>query len=180
ERNAIAKEQGAESKVLQALTQQEKQFKQELQKKQQEDERLARAIRTAIQREIEEQRRVEEEARQAALALEAQRTGKTEKEIEAEKPAVRKSDSEVWANTPAAAKLAAELDGKRGWLLWAVQQAFIAQGCGRHTVGRSVTVQHAGINIRPNNTAPVLAIVAGTVHPVLNMRGNVSLIVEHG
>ncbi len=180
ERNVIAKEQGAESKVLQALTQQEKQFKQELQKKQQEDERLARAIRTAIQREIEEQRRLEEEARQAALALEAQRTGKTVKEIEAEKPAVRKSDSEVLANTPAAAKLSADFAGNRGRLPWPVQQGFITQGFGRHTIGRNVTVQNDGINIRTNNSAPVLAIFDGTVHTVLNMQGNISIIVQHG
>src|SRR3546814_2079662 len=105
ERKTIAQEQGAQSKVLQALTKQEKGFQQELRKKQQEDERLARAIRTAIQREIAEQRRLEEEARKAALALEAERTGKTVAEVEAEKPAVSKSDTEVLANTPAAAKL---------------------------------------------------------------------------
>ncbi len=180
ERKVIAQEQGAESKVLQALTQQEKQFKQELQKKQQEDERLARAIRTAIQREIEEQRRLEEEARQAALALEAQRTGRTVKEIEAEKPAVRKSDSEVLANTPAAAKLSADFASNRGRLPWPVQQGFITQGFGRHTIGRNVTVQNDGVNIRTNNNAPVLAIFDGTVHTVLNMQGNISIIVQHG
>jgi len=180
ERNVIAKEQGAESKVLQALTSQEKAFKQELQKKQQEDERLARAIRTAIQREIEEQRRLEEEARQAALALEAQRTGKTVKEIESEKPAVRKSDAEVLANTPEAAKLSADFAGNRGRLPWPVKQGFITQGFGRHTIGRNVTVQNDGINIRANNNAPVLAIFDGTVHTVLNMQGNISIIVQHG
>jgi len=180
ERNVIAKEQGAESKVLQALTNQEKAFKQELQKKQQEDERLARAIRTAIQREIEEQRRLEEEARQAALALEAQRTGKTVKEIESEKPAVRKSDAEVLANTPEAAKLSADFAGNRGRLPWPVKQGFISQGFGRHTIGRNVTVQNDGINIRANNNAPVLAIFDGTVHTVLNMQGNISIIVQHG
>src|SRR5690606_23118631 len=119
-----------------ALTKQEKQFQQELRKKQQEDERLARAIRTAIQREIAEQRRIEEEARKAALAVEAERTGKTVAEVEAEKPAVRKSDTEVLANTPAAAKLSADFAGNRGRLPWPVQQGTITQRFGRHTIGR--------------------------------------------
>jgi len=180
ERNVIAKEQGAESKVLQALTQQEKQFKQELQKKQQEDERLARAIRTAIQREIEEQRRLEEEARRAALALEAERTGKTVKEIEAEKPAVRKSDTEVLANTPEAAKLSADFAGNRGRLPWPVQQGFITQGFGRHTIGRNVTVNNSGIKIRTANNAPVQAIFDGTVQAVGNMTGTYFVLLQHG
>ena len=180
ERKTIAQEQGQQSKVLTALTQQEKQFKQELQKKQQEDERLARAIRTAIQREIEEQRRLEEEARQAALALEAERTGKTVKEVEAEKPAVRKSDTEVLAATPAAAKLSADFASNRGRLPWPVQQGFITQGFGRHTYGRNVTVNNTGIKIRAGNNAPVQAIFNGTVLSVVNLTGAYAIIVQHG
>ena len=180
ERKTIAQEQGQQSKVLTALTQQEKQFKQELQKKQQEDERLARAIRTAIQREIEEQRRLEEEARQAALALEAERTGKTFKEVEAEKPAVRKSDTEVLAATPAAAKLSADFASNRGRLPWPVQQGFITQGFGRHTYGRNVTVNNTGIKIRAGNNAPVQAIFNGTVLSVVNLTGAYAIIVQHG
>lgn len=180
ERKTIAQEQGQQSKVLTALTQQEKQFKQELQKKQQEDERLARAIRTAIQREIEEQRRLEEEARRAALALEAERTGKTVKEVEAEKPAVRKSDTEVLAATPAAAKLSADFASNRGRLPWPVQQGFITQGFGRHTYGRNVTVNNTGIKIRASNNAPVHAIFNGTVLSVVNLTGAYAIIVQHG
>ncbi len=180
ERKVIAQEQGSQSKVLQALTQQEKQFKSELQKKQQEDERLARAIRTAIQREIAEQRRLEEEARQAALALEAERTGKTVKEVEAEKPVVRKSDAEVLANTPAAAKLSADFASNRGRLPWPVQQGIITQRFGRHVVARNVPVQNDGINIRTNPNAPVQAIFDGTVQAVGNMTGSYFILLKHG
>lgn len=180
ERKVIARERGAQSKVLQALTQQEKQFRQELQKKQQEDERLARAIRAAIQREVEEQRRLEEEARRAALALEAERTGKTVKEIEAEKPAVRKSDAEVLANTPEAAKLSADFASNRGRLPWPVQQGFITQGFGRHTFGRNVTVNNSGVKIRTNNHAPVRAIFDGTVKAVADMMGVHFVLLQHG
>lgn len=181
ERKVIAQEQGSQSKVLQALTQQEKQFKSELQKKQQEDERLARAIRTAIQREIAEQRRLEEEARQAALALEAERTGKTVKQVEAEKPAaIRKSDTEVLANTPAAAKLSADFASNRGRLPWPVQQGIITQGFGRHVVARNVPVQNDGINIRTNPNAPVQAIFDGTVQAVGNMTGSYFVLLQHG
>ena len=180
ERKAIAQEQGAQSKVLQALTQQEKKFQQELRKKHQEDERLARAIRTAIQREIEERRRIEEEARKAALAMEAERTGKTVAEVEAEKPAIRKSDTEVLANTPEAAKLSADFAGNRGRLPWPVRQGVITQGFGRHTIGRNVTVENAGITIRTNNNEPVQAIFDGTIIQVANMAGSYAIIVQHG
>lgn len=180
ERKIIAQEQGAQSKVLQALTQQEKNVQRELQKKHQEDERLARAIRTAIQREIAEQRRLEEEARKAALALEAERTGKTVAEVEAEKPAIRKSDTEVLANTPAAAKLSADFASNRGRLPWPVQQGIITQGFGRHTIGRNVTVENAGITIRTNNNAQVQAIFDGTIIQVANMAGSYAIIVQHG
>ncbi|WP_257669507.1 murein hydrolase activator EnvC family protein [Parapedobacter tibetensis] len=180
ERKVIAQEQGEQSKVLNALTKQEKQFKQELQKKQQEDERLARAIRTAIQREIAEQRRLEEEARKAALALEAERTGKTVKEVEAEKPAVRKSDTEVLASTPEAAKLSADFASNRGRLPWPVQQGIITQRFGRQTYGRNVTVNNSGIKIRTSNDASVQAIFEGTVAVVYNVQGVYAVAVRHG
>lgn len=180
ERKTISAEQNKQSQVLTALTRQEKQFKQELQKKQQEDARLARAIQTAIRREIEEQRRLEEEARRAAIALEAERTGKTVKEVEAENPATRKSDTEVLAATPAAAKLSADFAGNRGRLPWPVAQGVITQGFGRHTYGRNVTVNNTGINIRTTNGAPVKAIFSGTVLTVVNPQGNYAVVISHG
>lgn len=180
ERKTISAEQGKQSQVLNALTKQEKQFKQELSKKQQEDARLARAIETAIRREIEEQRRLEEEARQAAIAMEAERTGKTVKEVEAERPAMRKSDTEVLAATPAAAKLSADFASNRGRLPWPVTQGIITQGFGRHTYGRNVTVNNTGINIRTNNGAPVNAIFSGTVLTVVNPQGNYAVVISHG
>ena len=180
ERKAISSEQGKQSKVLTALTQQEKQFKQELQKKQQQDAQLARAIQTAIRREIEEQRRLEEEARRAALALEAERSGKTVKEVEEENPVTRKSDTEVLAATPAAAKLSADFAGNRGRLPWPVAQGIITQNFGRHTYGRNVTVNNTGINIRTTNGAPVKAIFSGTVLTVVNPQGNYAVVISHG
>src|SRR5690606_21545108 len=180
ERKTISAEQGKQSQVLNELTRQEKQFKQELSKKQQEDARLARAIETAIRREIEQQRRLEEEARQAAIALEAERTGKTVKEVEAERPAMRKSDTEVLAATPAAAKLSADFASNRGRLPWPVTQGIITQGFGRHTYGRNVTVNNTGINIRTANGAPVNAIFSGTVLTVVNPQGNYAVVISHG
>jgi len=180
ERKTISAEQNKQSQVLTTLTRQEKQFKQELQKKQDEDARLARAIQTAIRREIEEQRRLEEEARRAAIAMEAERTGKTVKEVEAANPATRKSDTEVLAATPAAAKLSADFAGNRGRLPWPVTQGIVTQGFGRHTYGRNVTVNNTGINIRTANGAPVKAVFSGTVLTVVNPQGNYAVVVSHG
>lgn len=180
ERKIIAQEQGEESKVLNALTRQEKQFQQELTKKQQEDARLARAIETAIKREIEEARKREEEARLAAAKLEAERTGKTVKEVEAERPAVRKTDTEVLAATPAAAKLSADFASNRGRLPWPVQNGIITSRFGRQVVGRNVNVDNNGIKIRTSPSAPVRAVFGGSVSSVIPLQGSYAVLISHG
>lgn len=182
ERNLIAREQGAESKVLSALTTQEKEFKQELAKKQQEDARLAKAIDAAIRREVEEEIKRQEAARLAAAKLEAARTGKTVAEVEAERPAeTKKTDAELLAATPAAAKLSADFASNRGRLPWPVQNGIITSRFGRHTMGRNVVVENEGIKIRTQANASVNAVFGGQVTTVMPMDGmGFLVIVRHG
>lgn len=182
ERNLIAQEQGAESKVLNALTTQEKEFRQQLAQKQQEDARLARAIDAAIRREVEEELKRQEAARLAAAKLEAARTGKTVEEVEAEQPVeTRKTDAELLAATPAAARLSADFASNRGRLPWPVQNGIITSRFGRTTMGRNVVVDNAGVKIRTQANANVNAVFGGQVTTVQSLDGlGFVVIVRHG
>lgn len=181
ERAEIAKEQGEESRVLRALTQQEAQFKQEISKRQQELRRLATAIDQAIKRELEEERRREEEARLAALRLEAARTGKTVEEVEAANPVARKTDAELLAATPEAARLSANFAENKGKLPWPVKNGVVTLGFGKHTMGKNATHDNPGIRIQTHQDMAVTAVFEGDVSVVIPMQGlGYVVLVKHG
>lgn len=181
ERTAVAAEQGEESRVLKSLTQQEKQIQQELKKRQQELRRLTAAIDQAIKRELEEQRRREEEARLAAAKREAERTGRPLAEVEAETRSERKTDAELLAATPEAARLSAEFADNKGRLPWPVKNGVVTLGFGRHTVGRNAIQDNLGIRIRTHESMPVTAVFNGEVRVVSPMAGlGYVVLVKHG
>ncbi len=181
ERSEIAKEQGEESRVLKALTQQETQFKQEINKRQQELKRLAGAIDQAIKRELEEELKREEAARLAAAKLEAARTGKTVEEVEAATPVVRKTDAELLAATPEAARLSADFAENKGKLPWPVKNGIVTLGFGQHTTGKNVGYDNPGIRIQTHQDMPVTAVFDGEVTVVIPMQGlGYVVVVKHG
>src|SRR5690606_16935317 len=148
-RNTLNAQKQHKSKVVNSFASQEKQYKQEISKKQQESNRLARAIQAAIRKEIEgEERRAAEAARlvaerEAAKAkAEADRAraaGEPVKPVEkVAKVAAPKTASGVLSATPEAAKLSNEFMGNRGKLPWPVSQGTITQGFGQHTYGKGV------------------------------------------
>lgn len=181
ERKAVAAEQGEESRVLKTLTQQEKSIQQEISKREQELRRLAAAIDQAIKRELEEQRRIAEEARLAAAKREAERTGRPLEEIEAETRAERKTDAELLAATPEAARLSAEFADNKGRLPWPVKNGVVTLGFGRHTVGRGATQENFGIRVRTHDSMPVTAVFNGEVRVVSPMPGlGYVVLIKHG
>jgi len=181
EQAEIAKEQGEESRVLRSLTQQEEQFKQEISRRQQELRRLATAIDQAIQRELEEERKREEEARLAAARLEAARTGRTVEEVEAANPVARKTDAELLAATPEAARLSADFAENRGKLPWPVRNGVVTLGFGKHTMGRNAIQDNTGIRIQTHQDMPVTAVFDGEVSVVIPMQGlGYVVLVKHG
>lgn len=181
ERKELTSEQGEESRVFKALSAQEKEFQQEISKREQELRRLARAIDQAIQREMEEQRQREEAARLAAAKAEAARTGKTLEEIEAENPTVKKTDAELLAPTPEAARLSAEFVNNKGKLPWPVKNGIVTLGFGRHTAGRNAVQENSGIRIRTNEGMAVTAVFGGEVTVVIQMQGlGYVVLVKHG
>lgn len=176
EKKTLDGQKTVKSRALNDLTQKEKEYKQELNKKQQEDARLTRAIQAAIRREIEEARRIaEEEARRRA----AEEAKKNPNAKTPEKTA-KTSDKEALLSTPEAAKLAADFTGNRGKLPWPVASGSITQGYGQYTYGKGVKVSNNGLNIRTAAGAAVRAVFDGVVSRVIQMQNQYVVIIRHG
>ncbi|WP_051292713.1 murein hydrolase activator EnvC family protein [Olivibacter sitiensis] len=171
----LDKQKGVKSKALNDLSQKEKQYKQELSKKQQEDARLARAIQAAIKREIDAERKREEARRLAA----AKSSG--EKPSASEAASARKmSDSEALLANPESAKLAADFVSNKGKLPWPVAQSSILQGFGQYTYGANVKVNSDGIKLRTPAGASVRAVFDGVVFTVVQIQNRYAVAIKHG
>ncbi|MGK9117434.1 murein hydrolase activator EnvC family protein [Olivibacter jilunii] len=176
EKQALDGQKSVKSKVLYDLTKKEKEYKQELNKKQQEDARLARAIQAAIRREIEEaRRRAEEEERRRAAEL-----AKKNPNAKAPEPTARKTDKEALLSTPEAAKLAADFTGNRGRLPWPVASGSVTQGYGQYTYGKGVKVNSNGLTIRTAAGAAVRAVFDGVVTSIVQLQNQYTVIIRHG
>lgn len=183
EKKVLDEQKGVKSKALANLTSQEKEYKQELAQKQQEDARLARAIQSAIRREIEEARKAAEAEAARKAAEEAKKnegTKSPEKSGTAAATPKRTTDREALLSTPEAAKLAAEFNGNRGRLPWPVSNGTVTQGFGQYTYGAGVKVNSNGLNIRTSPGSPVRAVFNGTVSSVIQIQNQYTVIVKHG
>src|SRR5690554_6897086 len=188
ERSVLNAQKADKSKVVSGFASQQKEYKAEITKKQQEASRLERAIQAAIRKEIEEeQRRAAEVARLAAEreasaeAARAKAAGEAPKPVAVAKPVASTSASSVLSATPEAAKLSNEFMGNRGSLPWPVAQGTITQGFGQHTYGAGVKMENNGLNIRTNSGAAVRTVFDGEVRSVVQMMGaGYAVIIRHG
>ncbi|QBR12452.1 murein hydrolase activator EnvC family protein [Sphingobacterium sp. CZ-2] len=177
ERDIIAKDRAAHSSELNKLAREERGFRGQLTKKQQERKRIDAAMKAAIAREVEAARKLEEERRRRAAEAEAKKSGTTV--AEAEKKIEKKTGSSVLNNTPEAAKLSAGFSSNRGRLPWPVSQGNIVRNYGNVVVERNVHDFYDYIRIRTSEGAPVKAVFEGTVIQVLNM-GGTAVVIQHG
>ncbi len=193
EKKTLSTQKSEKDKVVKNFTSQEKEFKQEITKKKQEADRLARAIQAAIRKEIEDENRRIEAARKAAAAVAAAKAKAEAEKAKAEgRPVVvapkvdevkkdTKSASNILSATPEAAKLSSDFTSNRGRLPWPVENGIVTQGFGQHTYGRNVTVNNDGLNIRTNDGQVVRAIFDGVVSSVVQMQGSgYAVIIRHG
>lgn len=170
EKRNLGNEQKNQTKVVQNLTSQEKSLKQNLAQKQRDAAKLDRAIRDAIQREIElARKKAEEEARAAAAKAKA----------EGKEAPTAKSGS-VLAATPESAKLSADFVSNRGRLPWPVTNGVITDSYGKKNVIGNVTSENNGWNIRTGTNAAVRAVFEGTVSRVLEIAGKGVVMIRHG
>lgn len=174
EKRTLGIQKNSKSQVLSSLTNQEKKLKQELTQKQRESARLNRAIQNAINKEIEEARkRAEAEARAAIAKAKAEN-----REAPDAKPVA--SGSSILAATPESAKLSSDFLGSRGSLPWPVSNGMVIEDFGNHTIGRNVTTENNGVDIKTAPGSQVRAVFAGEVAAVQNISGSYAILIRHG
>jgi septal ring factor EnvC (AmiA/AmiB activator) len=160
EREIIRKDRAQHQSQLNSIVKEERTFKGQLSKKQQEKKKMEALIRAAINREIAEERRRAEAERKRLAEAEAKRTGKTVAEVEKATP--KKTDSEILRSTPEAARLSADFKSNRGRLPWPVAQGNIVRNYGSYTVD-GITSSAPDVGIRTTDGAGVKAVFEGEV-----------------
>jgi len=185
EKDKLGKDKSQQSAVLNNLSKQEKQYKQDINSKKKQQVQLDRAIKAAIQRAIDEARRkAAEEARIAAAraAAEAKAKAKAENRPEPTAPvaaAKEKSTSELLTATPEAARLSAGFENNKGRLPWPVATGSITERYGLHKVDQA-SYTNDGIDITTNDGATVRAVFSGKVLAVTYIQGRGVVMIIHG
>ncbi|TAH01587.1 MAG: peptidase M23 [Sphingobacteriales bacterium] len=185
EKKTLGNEKNNQEKVVKELTTQEKQLKKDLAQKQRDAQKLDRAIRQVIEREIALARhKAEEEARIAAAKAKAENLAAAAKaraegrEVVAPVAPKAKTTS-ILASTPEAAKLSASFITNRGRLPWPVANGVITENYGTQKIG-GVTKDSKGWTIRTNQGATARSVFDGTVSKILEISGSNIIIIRHG
>jgi septal ring factor EnvC (AmiA/AmiB activator) len=186
ERERLGKDRSEQSVVLNNLSKQEKQFKQDINTRKKQQAQIDKAIRLAIQRAIEEARRkAAEEARIAAAkaAAEAKAAAARAKAENRPAPAApaavkEKSTNELLTNDAGSAKLAAGFENNRGRLPYPVSGT-ITEHFGVHKVDQA-SMNNEGVNITASEGAAVRAVFDGEVLGVSLIYGKYVVILMHG
>ena len=189
EKETLGSEKSTQTRILTKLTQEEKQVKKQLDRKQKEASTLNKAIQNAIRKEIEAERKraaaaeaariKAEKARLAAIAKKAGTTAKTT--APAKKPAATKSasGSAVLSSSPENLKISAGFLANRGRLPSPVDNATIIQGYGPRKYG-NVTIYNDGINLKTKPGATVRSVFSGEVIKVVNLFNSYTVMIRHG
>ena len=146
--------------VINRLSKQESELKQEVAQRQQAVRKLDKLIADIVREEI---------ARAARAAREA---GKASS-----------GSSSKMTLTPEAALISSSFAGNRGRLAWPVERGFISQKFGRHNhpVLKGVVVENRGVDIQTSQGATARAIFEGKVLTVASVPGmNNIVMIQHG
>lgn len=171
EKSTLGVAQTKQSKVVSSLTSQERSLKKNLAKKKRDAIQLDRAIRKAIDREIElARKKAEEEARAAAAKAKA---------AGASAPVAKSSSGSILNSTPEAAKLSADFVSNRGKLPWPVANGVVTEYMGVKKIG-NITVNVDGWTIKTNPGASVRAIFDGSVTIITDIVGSTMVMIKHG
>ncbi|QIL39174.1 peptidoglycan DD-metalloendopeptidase family protein [Pedobacter sp. HDW13] len=186
ERERLGKDKSEQSVVLNKLSKQEKQFKQDINTRVKQQAQIDKAIRVVIQRAIEEARRkAAEEARIAAAKAAAEAKAAAAKARAENKPvpaapaaAKEKNTNELLTNDAGSAKLAAGFENNRGRLPYPVSGT-ITEHFGVHKVDQA-SMNNEGVNITASEGAAVRAVFDGEVLGVSLIYGKYVVILMHG
>ncbi|WP_316825636.1 murein hydrolase activator EnvC family protein [Pedobacter miscanthi] len=186
ERERLGKDKSEQSVVLNKLSKDEKQFKQDINTRKKQQAQIDRAISAAIQRAIEEARRkAAEEARRKAAeeariaAAKAKAENKPAPTAPTAPAAKAKSTGELLTATPEAARLSAGFENNRGRLPWPVATGTITERFGLHKVDQA-SYTNDGVDITTSDGATVRAVFAGKVAAVQVFMGRTVVLINHG
>jgi len=172
EKVKLGKNKVEQAQMLNQISKQEKQFRQDIAARKRKQADIDRAIRAAIQREIELARRQAEEAERLA----AQKAAAEGRPVPVAK---EKTTSNYLTASPESAKLSAGFENNRGRLPWPVSQYSIVERFGNHTEGQA-NYTNDGINILTEQGAGVKAVFEGDVLFVRELYGTYIVALRHG
>lgn len=197
EKDKLGKNKNEQAQVLNKISKQEKQYKQDLLTRKKLQAQLDRSIRAAIAREIAIAKKKAEEAARAAARLAAAKAAAAERAAAAARAAaVAKAKAEnkpipaevkpkpvpatphVTA-TPESEKLSAAFENNRGSLPWPVANGATTETFGKHKSGQA-SYDNAGITIQTSEGAAVRAVFNGKVTKVGNALGRYYVLIKHG
>ena len=180
EKSKLDQNRTQQTVVLNKLSKQEKQLKQDIQKKKQQQNAIDREIRNAIAREIAAARKKaeeEERERERVAAAKAKAENKTAPVVAATtKP---KTTSEALRSTPEAARLSDAFEANRGSLPSPVAVGYITAKFGTYMVDQA-SARHDGVVFQTGEGSAVRAVFNGTVSTVFEKFGKYYVIIKHG
>lgn len=178
EKSKLDKNKSEQATVLNTLTKQERQYKQDIQKKRQQQNVIDREIKAAIRRELEiARKKAEEEAREAARIAAAKAKAEN-KPVPVQAPVTAKQSNEAFRNSPEG-KLSAAFENNKGSLPWPVEKGYISSHFGIVKVDQA-TDNHAGVIFQTSDNASVRAVFSGTVTKIIQLYGKYYMIINHG
>jgi septal ring factor EnvC (AmiA/AmiB activator) len=178
EKTKLDKNKNEQTAVLSKLSKQEKQFRQDIQKKRQQQAAIDREIRAVIAREIaaaKKKAEEEERERERIAAAKAKAENKAAP-VASTKP---KTTSEALRSTPEAAKLSDAFEANRGSLPSPVASGYITARFGAYKVDQA-TAQHDGVTFQTSEGGSVRAVFNGTVSAVFEKFGRYFVLIKHG
>jgi septal ring factor EnvC (AmiA/AmiB activator) len=181
EKGKLDKKKNEQAVVLNQLSNQEKQYKQDISKKKQQQAAIDRDIRAAIQREIAIARKKaedEERERERIAAAKAKAENKPAPTTSTT-PAKTQTNSEALRATPEAAKLSAAFENNRGSLPSPVANGYITSHFGTYMVDQA-SGRNEGVKYQTSEGAAVRAVFNGKVSTIFDKFGKYYVIIKHG
>lgn len=180
ERNKLNKNKNEQAVVLNQLGRQEKQYKQDIQRKKQQQAAVDRAIHIAIQREIEiARKKAEEEERERARIAAAKAKAENKPVAAAPSETKNKSNSEIFRSTSDGNKLSEAFENNRGSLPAPVTNGYISSHFGRGKVDQA-TIDNEGVTYQTPEGAAVRSVFSGKITSITPVQGRYIVLIKHG
>lgn len=179
ERNKLNKNKNEQAVVLNQLGKQEKQYKQDIQRKKQQQAAVDREIKAAIQREIALARKKAEEEEREANRIAAAKAKAENKPAPVTTTAPKRTNSDVLRATPEAARLSAAFENNRGSLPAPLTTGYISGHFGSFMVDQA-SARNDGVTYQTSENASVRTVFNGKVSTITSVQGRYVVIIKHG